>query len=341
MTDATHPPTAPVDPRVKSEPVAREFFDKKAMNSRLKIDSAEKLWEWVEKESARRAASLVSSGSAPSSATKKKRLSALPVGPKVVYRGQADAKYALNSSLYRLVKDSVKREVWESDMFKAEKAIIDSMRGEGLGRLMSSLELLAVLQHHGVPTRLIDFSETLHEALFFAVDRNDAAPGRLFVVQIYDDGREINDDGGKDLPWSGAARGDTRSSSWWTSTVAAVPVSDLDPRMRAQRGTFLAGGLNKRYEGRSMMIGRKGISAEEFPDVTSLGVNFIGQFREEASSGFWGARGWNLRVEAAWKPALRGYLANMPEPITADTMYPPLTEVKRLAKVMAEQALRS
>ncbi|WP_406326655.1 hypothetical protein [Streptomyces sp. NBC_00203] len=48
-----------------------------------------------------------------------------------------------------------------------------------------------------------------------------------------------------------AAHGQRRAKGEWTQQVAVVAQAPLDPRMQAQRGRFLVGGLNRRYGGRS------------------------------------------------------------------------------------------
>jgi len=46
--------------------------------------------------------------------------------------------------------------VAEADIAKAETTIIETMRREGLGRRMTDGQLLMILQHHAIPTRLIE-----------------------------------------------------------------------------------------------------------------------------------------------------------------------------------------
>ena len=74
--------------------------------------------------------------------------------------------------------------------------------------------------------------------------------------------------------------------------------------------------------------------------MSTLSVNFVQQ-RRVARSGSWPATGWTLRVEPEWKPALRKRLAGLDDPITEDTMYPPLGEVRRLALVEARRKVEA
>ena len=82
--------------------------------------------------------------------------------------------------LYRAVQ-GVGR-VTEAKLAKAESAVIREMRHQGLGHRMSDGELLMVLQHHEIPTRLIDFCRSPLPALYFATEEMDGTDGRLFIV---------------------------------------------------------------------------------------------------------------------------------------------------------------
>lgn len=125
------------------------------MKQKLGIASADDLWTWATEITERRRPSL---GTAE-----------LPVGDEVVYRGQSHADFGLTSSLYRLCRKALPAGVKEKRLADVEAKVLAAMQGEGLGRRMSDGQLLSVLQHHGVPTRLIDFSRGPLEALYFAV----------------------------------------------------------------------------------------------------------------------------------------------------------------------------
>lgn len=306
--------------------LSSDFFNGIALNQHLRIASADDVWNFLNE-------SMAGGWSA---------------GGTVVYRGQSSASHSLSSSLYRLCRtvagDGVR--ITEAHLATAERAVLASARGQGLGRRMTDGELLMVLQHHGIPTRLIDVSLQPMEALFFAVAGNDGAPGRLFVIDYQDDELSLAaasayGPAGQDerqLPWAEQAKG-TRSTGEWSETVAPVVDAPLDPRMRAQLGKFLVGGLNVRNAGRSIRIaGGRAVPPEEYANISTLGINFLRQRRKTRHKN-WSATGWVLNIAAPWKAELRARLGDLDDKITHDTMYPPHLEVRRLAIEDAKRVL--
>ena len=104
-----------------------------------------------------------------------------------IYRGQANAEWSLTSSLERIVGHN-----WTADKAKKfeERSLSIFQSKFHLYDLenhapSSKLAWLAAMQHYGVPTRLLDFSESPYVALYFAletfnyVNDNDLA---LYVV---------------------------------------------------------------------------------------------------------------------------------------------------------------
>lgn len=197
---------------------------------------------------------------------------------------------------------------------------------------MSDGELLAVLQHHGVATRLLDVSKAPAEALFFAVNDHADRDGRLFCFYLHGDQDIDSVDLQKagPLPWASVALGKKNAKASWTRRVALADPASLDPRMLAQRGVFLVGGLNKRYAGDSWTYGKKALSAAEIADVSTIRVNFV-KNRVPTPNESYAATGWTIRVPSAWKRPLVKRLATVDQPITEDSMYPPVTELKRMA----------
>lgn len=111
------------------------------------------------------------------------------------WRGQNDASWDLSPSLYRrLAADG--SNVTERKMRDAELEIIEEARRWGLGRDLgpsaTDMHMLAVLQHHGVPTRLIDVTSNPMTALWFAAEEHKPdergavrrSPGVLFAIDV-------------------------------------------------------------------------------------------------------------------------------------------------------------
>ena len=211
------------------------------------------------------------------------------------------------------------------------------MRDEGLGRSLSDFELITVLQHHLMPTRLIDVSRSPMESLFFAVESKHSQDGVLFLLNPHG-ANEMHYDQ-PELPWAHFRTGEKNGDSRWTNRVTAVEHDALDPRMRAQNGTFLAGGLFRSYPGMALHTGNEEIPAEYRPDVTNLALKFLVQ-RAEKIGREWGGAGWVITIPAAWKQPLLERLDHECG-ISQDTIYPAFTETARLAKHVVGEAIKA
>ena len=87
-----------------------------------------------------------------------------------LFRGVTSVRFPLVTSVGR------QREGYEYSLAR-EQAIFDQFKREALPflpiRPANNWEWLALAQHHGVPTRLLDWSESPSVSLFFAVWGND------------------------------------------------------------------------------------------------------------------------------------------------------------------------
>jgi hypothetical protein len=183
------------------------------------------------------------------------------------WRGQTDASWPLHSSLYRRLcwSSSSPFSPQEVDMAQAERRILADLHRWGLhmgeyGRL-SVMGQLAVLQHYGAPTRLIDVTFNPWIGLWFAVEDKPADDGvtadvdvRLFAIDVTD--RLINErdeshrvwEDNLHFPWPNptgpkASPKDRRMYRAWITDVLAWRPPHFHPRIAAQNGGFLLGGV--------------------------------------------------------------------------------------------------
>ena len=180
------------------------------------------------------------------------------------WRGQADASWNLSASLFRqLATDGV--EVTESAVRSRELEILEEARRWGLGRDLgpsaTDMHLLAVLQHHGVPTRLIDVTSNPMTALWFATEEhppNDAGevkrtPGVLFAIDVtgtrwYE---TFQHSGGQtwghlENPLAATYTQALDASAEEKRLFRAYPALP-DERMKAQEGYFLGSAVPRRH----------------------------------------------------------------------------------------------
>lgn len=104
------------------------------------------------------------------------------------FRGQADTADNLIPSLYRRIEDCEQYNAYEDlkkwkVLRKEEERIISEFRTRTYHiidniNIQSKYMLLSIMQHNGTPTRMLDFSESLTSALFFALDKYIKDPYR-------------------------------------------------------------------------------------------------------------------------------------------------------------------
>ncbi|HEX4958486.1 MAG TPA: FRG domain-containing protein [Lacibacter sp.] len=104
------------------------------------------------------------------------------------YRGHSNASYLLLPGLYRGVKKHVKRisdELWynESDLFYEFRSKATSLHKQQV----SDWDILFFMQHHGVRTRLLDWTDSLGVAVYFALLNCNPASGSpcIWIMNPY------------------------------------------------------------------------------------------------------------------------------------------------------------
>lgn len=96
------------------------------------------------------------------------------------YRGQSDVNYKLLPSLGRRIR----KELGSEGIYELyEEEIIRRVKLEypELFRDTNTIDEMALMQHYGVPTRLLDVTENPLVALFFACRNNPKKNGEVFL----------------------------------------------------------------------------------------------------------------------------------------------------------------
>lgn len=180
------------------------------------------------------------------------------------FRGQADANWELQSTLERVIggrwsKENARRfETYSLDVFKSKFHIYSGL--EHIPK--SKLSWLSVMQHYGVPTRLIDFTTSPYIALYFALETYDPLSKKDFSIFAIDytaimdlslqhirkadtQFQETRStlQGKQDLVFDEVVDRYSYDIAWVTEPI------ELNARIDRQSGTFLiAGNLEKRIE---------------------------------------------------------------------------------------------
>ena len=111
---------------------------------------------------------------------------------KCVYRGQAYARWRLESGDARRIWQSIApnvqelNELPEDALIYSQSDLIKIARNMGFGvqdgRELKDLELLTELQHFGAATCLLDFTENAFVALYMACKDLDTVDGKVYVL---------------------------------------------------------------------------------------------------------------------------------------------------------------
>ena len=104
------------------------------------------------------------------------------------YRGQADASWRLMSSLERVIGDdwsTEKAQKFEDFSLKQFCSKFHLYDRENI-QPESKLAWLSIMQHYGVPTRLLDFTESPYVALYFALESYNPQSQRDLALYAID-----------------------------------------------------------------------------------------------------------------------------------------------------------
>lgn len=169
-----------------------------------------------------------------------------------VYRGQANSEWSLNSALDRACPSEKRIHYEIISLQEFKRNAIHYLMFDKLPS--STLGWLSIMQHHGIPTRLVDFSESPFIALFFAITPmmncyNSFTEGAIFVLD-YRKIMKISKEKGKSiginwdilLPDKNDALFDICSEIEYSDNIPTLGIC-LEPsitnlRLHRQQGTF-------------------------------------------------------------------------------------------------------
>jgi hypothetical protein len=114
------------------------------------------------------------------------------------FRGHADAAWGLHPSFHRKIHQrwKVETETTTAETVEAlapeqnEKAILHDFQRAAHHHYATPLDYrqtvdwLALMQHHGAPTRMLDWTESPYVALFFAMQSSEAEEAALWAIDL-------------------------------------------------------------------------------------------------------------------------------------------------------------
>lgn len=104
-----------------------------------------------------------------------------------LYRGVTNRGYELVPSVGRCLPDFQRNGRDRSKLLDHERFALEIFEKESAGFLSSKVsdpwELIVLAQHHGLPTRLLDWTHNPLVALFFAVQSNDDTDAAVYALE--------------------------------------------------------------------------------------------------------------------------------------------------------------
>ncbi|MCJ1698566.1 FRG domain-containing protein [Rathayibacter festucae] len=252
----------------------------------------------------------------------------------LVWRGQRDASWAIDSSLTRSLRQRG-RDVGERQLNIVERFQVLSAEGWGISPVAGGLNFLAELQHEGVPTRLIDVSLDPEVAVWFAVqssDEDDATDARLICWgrsavpkrngQI--EKPPLVPDTGQNFWQRWESRQDRRENDWGTGrTVRSWQPAAMNERMRAQRAAFLFD-AEPIIDDQLLELLNKELDGDWLPDEIAEATRIVGYpstpTKRATRNSLQIVPMFTIRIAASAKEEIRAYLSR--KGLTEESIYP-------------------
>lgn len=137
-----------------------------------------------------------------------------------IFRGHGDVDHKLTPSVSRSMFTHKNIQEFEDSIFTKFKREAKVYTGD----LSNEWEWLALAQHHGLPTRLLDWSYNPLAALYFAVEADVVKDGKLFALNA---------------PFS-IEKPNLEKSPFKISQPEKYFPTIISPRIKAQEGLFIA-----------------------------------------------------------------------------------------------------
>ncbi|TFC48932.1 FRG domain-containing protein [Cryobacterium shii] len=192
------------------------------------------------------------------------------------WRGMSSADYPLWSSLHRELGSNST----EADVRAAETQLLWEARKWGLGTQptghVDDLQLLSDLQHYGIATRLMDFTNNPMTALWFACQNptqgSISRSGLLLALNITGWPKYSTLASPQGVTWGQLENpmGTRLQNALRVNAPFVVESSNPNDRLRAQEGFFVAGKVPVKDAG--LPIGTSGIRLEHVTPFLGLNV---------------------------------------------------------------------
>ena len=167
-------------------------------------------------------------------------------GPAYIFRGHENADWRLEPSLHRSMKGDDAATPSAPEMLKVEAYLLGQfcavapthLPAATFSTTRAAFDWWPIMRHYGVPTRILDWTDSIYVAAYFAVSRLPKCDGAIYVLHPHTLGEAMRAVHGKeaaDLPKSDMFRDpDAPHAVYVFGRTTAVP-----ERISIQQGCFM------------------------------------------------------------------------------------------------------